>query len=180
MRIVRRIMLMVAVAVLICAPQVVAAEPSPFVQGFIEGYLLKINTTEDTGRTAEIETYSGERFVLTVHPQAQFLIDNRLVQWNELRSGMEVYGTIQGRQLKSLEAYSTAQLGFIDPGTKVRKGVITNIGSDSLQVRGGDGTEATYQLYPSTIILSQERASQRIHFILGIGSSCFLMISIVP
>ena len=103
MRIVRRIMLMVAVAVLICAPQVVAAEPSPFVQGFIEGYLLKINTTEDTGRTAEIETYSGERFVLTVHPQAQFLIDNRLVQWNEL---LQRYGGLwhhSGRQLKSLK-----------------------------------------------------------------------------
>jgi hypothetical protein len=155
---VRKIMLMVILAVLICSPQVSAAEPSPFVQGFIEGYLLKINATEEAGRTAEIETYTGERFVLTVHPQAQFLIDNRLVNWNELRSGMEVYGTIQGRQLKSLEAYSTTQLGFIDPGTKVRKGVITNLSNDSLQVRGGDGTEVAYQLLPGTIILSQGKS----------------------
>lgn len=154
----RRLMIMLVMALLICTPQASAAEPSPFVQGFIEGYLLKINAAEETGRTAEIETYSGERFVLTIHPQARFLIDNRLVNWKELRSGMEVYGTIQGRQLHSLEAYSTAQLGFINPGSRVRKGIITNIGSSSLEIRAGDGTRATYQLLPGTIILNQGKS----------------------
>ena len=135
----RRLIIMVIIAVLSCTTQVSAAEFSPFVQGFIEGYLIKTTATEDAGRTAEIETYAGERFVLTIHPQAKFLIDNRLVNWNELRSGMEVYGTIQGRQLHSLEAYSTAQLGFINPGGKVRKGVIVNIGIDSLEIKTADG-----------------------------------------
>lgn len=158
MVILRRLMIMVIMAILICTPQASAAEPSPFAQGFIEGYLLKINATEEAGRSAEIETYQGERFVLTVHPQARFLIDNRLVNWNELRGGMEIYGTIQGRQLHSLEAYSAAQLGFINPGGKVRKGVITSIGSSSLEIRSGDGTRVTYQLLPSTIILSQGKS----------------------
>lgn len=151
----RRLIIMVIIAVLSCTSPVSAAEFSPFVQGFIEGYLIKTTATEDTGRTAEIETYAGERFVLTIHPQAKFLIDNRLVNWNELRSGMEVYGTIQGRQLHSLEAYSTAQLGFINPGGKVRKGVIVNISIESLEIKTADGARETYQLLPGTIVLSQ-------------------------
>lgn len=150
----RKIIWGVIIAVLIFSPVALGATPSPFTQGYIEGYLVKINVT-DTGQTAEIETYEGERFVLTIHPQARFMIDNRLVNWNNLYSGMEVYGTIQGRQLHTLEAYSTAQLGFINPGSKVRKGVITQINSESLEIRSQDGSRISYRILPGTIILRQ-------------------------
>lgn len=145
----------VILAILLCSPVALGAEASPFVQGYIEGYLIRINSTEEAGRTAEIETYEGQRYVLTVHPQARFMIDDRLVNWSDLYSGMEVYGTIQGRQLHTLEGYSTAQLGFINPGSKVRKGVITKINSDSLEIRSQDGSRLTYRLLPGTIVLRQ-------------------------
>jgi len=145
----------VILAILLCSPVALGAEASPFVQGYIEGYLIRINNTEEAGRTAEIETYEGQRYVLTVHPQARFMIDDRLVNWSDLYSGMEVYGTIQGRQLHTLEGYSTAQLGFINPGSKVRKGVITKINSDSLEIRSQDGSRLTYRLLPGTIVLRQ-------------------------
>lgn len=154
----RKIVLQVILLLLICSPVALGAEPSPFAQGYIEGYLLKITATEQGGRTAEIETYQGERFVLTIHPEARFLIDDRLVNWSELRGGMEIYGTIQGRQLHSLEAFSTVQLGFINPGSKVRKGVITKIGSDSLEVRSYNGVRSNYRFLPGTIILRQGRS----------------------
>jgi len=153
----RKIMWGVIIAVLLFSPVALGATPSPFTQGYIEGYLVKINVT-DTGRTAEIETYEGERFVLTIHPQARFMIDNRLVNWNNLYSGMEVYGTIQGRQLHTLEAYSTSQLGFINPGSKVRKGVISQINSESLEIRSQNGSRNSYRLLPGTIILRQGKA----------------------
>lgn len=154
----RKIIWGAILAVFLYCPAALAAEASPFVQGYIEGYLIKINVTEETGRTAEIETYEGQRFVLTIHPQARFLIDDRPVNLSNLYSGMEVYGTIQGRQLQTLEAYSTAQLGFINPGSKVRKGVISQINSESLEIRSQDGSRVNYSLLPGTIILRQGKA----------------------
>gem|GEM_PF-3656271 len=47
----------VILAILLCSPVALGAEASPFVQGYIEGYLIRINNTEEAGRTAEIETY---------------------------------------------------------------------------------------------------------------------------
>lgn len=154
----RKIIWGAILAVFLYCPAALAAEASPFVQGYIEGYLIKINVTEETGRTAEIETYEGQRFVLTIHPQARFLIDDRPVNLSNLYSGMEVYGTIQGRQLQTLEAYSTAQLGFINPGSKVRKGVISQINNESLEIRSQDGSRVNYSLLPGTIILRQGKA----------------------
>lgn len=145
-------LLMVAMLVLIPG-MAVGADSSPFVQGFIEGYLLSLGADEQGGRVAEIEIYSGQRFILTVHPQAQFMIDNRPVREQDLRAGMEVYGSIQGRQLTSLEAYSTANLGFIGPGSKVRKGIITQIDRDTLKVRSADGKENLYHLAPASLLL---------------------------
>lgn len=132
-----------------------AVETNPFTQGFIEGYLLAVNPGDgqEQGPTAEIETYQGSRFILTLHPNATYMIDQRPVGMKDFHAGMEVYGVIQGRQLMSLEAYSTANLGYITPGSKMRKGTIAIIDSEQVTITMGDGSQANYYLSPAALIM---------------------------
>ncbi|NLT19577.1 MAG: hypothetical protein GXY16_01105 [Syntrophomonadaceae bacterium] len=132
-----------------------AVETNPFTQGFIEGYLLAVNPGDgqEQGPTAEIETYQGSRFKLTLHPDATYLIDQRPVRMKDFHVGMEVYGVIQGRQLMSLEAWSTANLGYITPGSKMRKGTIAMIDSEQITITMGNGSQVNYYLSPAAIIM---------------------------
>ncbi len=155
----RKSVYLAVILVLLCTQGLGAAEPSPFLQGYTEGYLTSISAGDGGEMTAVIESYSGTRFDFSVHPDAVFMIDNRTVKPSEIRPGMEVYGELQGRQLISLEAYSTAQMGYINPGSKVRKGIVSRIDRDNLEIRSADGRKIAYQLTPGTIILRNGRAT---------------------
>jgi hypothetical protein len=129
----RKSVYLAVILVLLCTQGLGAAEPSPFLQGYTEGYLTSISAGDGGEMTAVIESYSGTRFDFSVHPDAVFMIDNRTVKPSEIRPGMEVYGELQGRQLISLEAYSTAQMGYINRAARCARGIVSRIDRDNLE-----------------------------------------------
>jgi Cu/Ag efflux protein CusF len=134
-----------------------AATISPFSQGYIEGYLQNITLQSGDENTpsayvAQIESYAGGIFKLRINPQAALTIDQIPVKTDAFRAGMEVYGQLRGQSLMSLESYSTAQLGYIEPGTRVRSGIVRKIERDQLQIELLTGETITCFTSPATLI----------------------------
>ncbi|HZJ84730.1 MAG TPA: hypothetical protein VFD02_04150 [Syntrophomonadaceae bacterium] len=155
-----RKILILSIALLLLIPGGVIAQYNPFVAGEIEGYLINISITPEREETSEIisariETYGGNFYQIEFTPEVSLLIDQRPVTIYDFKSGMEIYGKLRGQKLVSLEAYSTANLGYIEPGTKVRQGTITNLERDELQLRLANGDTMAYYLSPASIILKQ-------------------------
>ncbi len=148
------------ICILLLVPGLVAANYNPFVAGEIEGYLINITVTPATEESppivsARIETYAGQFYDLEIDANANYLIDNRPVNIYDYKSGMEVYGQLRGQRLVSLEAYSTANMGYIEPGSKVRQGIITHIERSQLQIKMANGAMEIHYISPATIVLRQ-------------------------
>ncbi len=144
----KRIISLALIMLFLCPGLVWGAEDNPLSQGFIEGYLQKINHPDpavegDTGSIA-IETYGGAIYTLALNQDCTFSIDNLPVKIGDLRRGMEVYGRLDGEEILTLEAYSTVKLGYIQPGSRVVVGTITGIEIEQLTVRRDDGSVETY------------------------------------
>ncbi|MGS0745505.1 hypothetical protein ACU70A_06075 [Syntrophomonas erecta subsp. sporosyntropha] len=132
----------------------VRAEENPFTQGYIEGYWLEVQSSpEGTNFLALIESYQGQNYLIAISPTVNCSIDRRPVSLKEIRPGMEIYAQLQGRQINAIEAYSTVNMGYLSPGAKVRKGNITHIDRDQIEIMRGDGTREVYFTTSATIIL---------------------------
>jgi hypothetical protein len=128
------------------------AADNPYSQGAIEGFLLQINTGASAISNLEIEDYSGLKYNFPLAGSAELLIDGIPVKLTDFRAGMEVYAKLQGRSIISLEGYSTEQLGYIAPGSKVRSGVVRKIDRDQLEIQLSTGKMGIYFTSPLTIV----------------------------
>ena len=122
----------------------------PYRNGFIEGYVKKILDKE-----IQIEEYDGTIHQLPFDPKAILTIDDVLVSLKDFKAGMEVYGELTGRRLKSLESFSTENPGYIPPGGKVRSGVIRTIDRDQIMIQTPFGSKETYFSTPATVALKR-------------------------
>lgn len=152
-----------------------AASVNPLSQGFIEGYLQQINlpqtvtdsanTTAKTGKKAvapastpapvtslDIQDYSGADYNFAVADNACFTIDNIPAKLSDFRPGMEIYAKLQGKSIILLEGYSTTQLGYIAPGSKVRTGTVTKIDRDTLELLLSTGDKITCYTSSATVV----------------------------
>ena len=119
----------------------------PYRNKYIEGYLMEIAEDEVT-----IEEYDGTVHTLKILKDAILTIDGIPVKHSDFRRGMEVYGSLQGRSLKTLESYSTENPGYIPPGKKVRAGIVKAIEPNSITIRLPSGEEEVYLTNPATIV----------------------------
>ncbi|WP_028308094.1 hypothetical protein [Desulfitibacter alkalitolerans] len=116
-------------------------------QGTVEGYLL------DRGSDfVLLEEYNGILYKLPVHEKAQLLIDNRPVLLADFLPGIEVYAQVRDGKVQFLEGYSTVNLGYIAPGSKVRTGIVARIDRDQIQVSLATGDQETYFASPVTLV----------------------------
>lgn len=138
-------------------PPAVAATVSPYSQGFIEGYLKAAYAAPGGGMVAasqmvKIETYEGAVYELRMHRNAYLTIDGIPVPLNAFRPGMEIYGQLQGMSIISLEGYSSAKFGYIEPESKVRTGTVKKIDRDQVQIALATGELMTFFTSSSTVI----------------------------
>ncbi|MGF7185422.1 hypothetical protein GGQ84_001511 [Desulfitispora alkaliphila] len=149
----KSIILIAAIIVLMVAVTATTAE-EPWRQGYIEGYLVGVEEAYD-GHLMHVESYAGRVHTISLGPDASVTIDNRPVRFEDLKPGMEVYGEVESFQAISLEGYSTGNLGYIPPGSKVRSGVVRAIDRDQLEIQLPTGVTKTYYTSPITIALRQ-------------------------
>ncbi|MEN6460757.1 MAG: hypothetical protein ABFC94_05215 [Syntrophomonas sp.] len=170
----KRVLAVLLILLFIMTDLAQAATVSPYSQGFVEGYLRQINippaaapatTTKTRTRTTatpapvstpvtslDIEDYNGQSFNFPVAADAVFSIDGIPVKLSDFKAGMEVYATLRGKSIISLEGYSTAQLGYINPGSKVITGVIRKLDRDQLQLQQVTGELVTCVTSPATLV----------------------------
>ncbi len=117
-------------------------------QGFVEGYLR-----EPIGNTLEIETYEGEVYSLSISPDAIYTIDSQYVNASNFMAGMEIYAEVEGRRVVYVDGYSTSNLGYIPPGSKIRTGKVAKINNNQFVLKLPTGVEETYFTMPGTVIL---------------------------
>ena len=135
--------------IIILLTSTVYADPyGPYRQKYIEGYLKEISQDKIT-----IEEYDGTFHIINIMRNAVLTIDGIPVAYSDFRPGMEVYGELQGRTLKSLESYSTENPGYIPEGKKVRAGVVKTIDRDSITIKLPSGEDESYTITPATLIL---------------------------
>ena len=138
----------IIILILILLTSIVYADPiDPIGEGYIEGYLMEISQDEIT-----IEEYDGTIHTLNIIRNAIFQIDGIPCTYSHFRPGLEVYGELQGRRLKSLVAYSTENPGYIPAGKKVRGGMIKTLTLDSITIKPPSGEDETYTITPGTLI----------------------------
>lgn len=126
----------------------VYADPfTPYRQNYIEGYLMEISQDKVT-----IEEYDGTFHTINIMKDAILRIDGIPVKHSDFRPGMEVYGTLQGRTLKTLESYSTENPGYIPAGKKVRAGTVKTLTPNSITLKLPSGEDETYFTTPITLI----------------------------
>lgn len=112
----------------------------------IEGYLRDIS-----GTGIQIEEYDGTVKYLTTDSETVFMIDQRLAQSVDFRPGMEVTATLNGTTIVSIDGFSTENTGYIQPGSKVRTGVVQKIDRDQITLKLPDGSTETYTTTAATI-----------------------------
>lgn len=125
---------------------------SPYRNKYIEGYLKQVDKTKII-----IEEYDGTLHILNTLKNAQYSIDGTSVGPGDFKPGMEVYGELKGRSISYLEGFSTENLGYIDPQSKVRNGLIKSIDRNQITIMQSNNEEATYFTSPATIALKKGR-----------------------
>lgn len=119
-----------------------------FKQGSIEGYFRGYSE----GKVI-IEEYSGINYRMFMIKDVDLQVDGRPVKITDFRPGMEVYAELQGRSIKYMDAFSVDMPGYIQPGEKVRVGVVKIINGDKIQIKFATGEEESFLTSPATIIL---------------------------
>jgi hypothetical protein len=121
---------------------------TPYRTGYIEGFIKSLGAEQIT-----IEEYDGTLHTIQIEKNADLRIDNVPISIKEFKIGMEVYGELTNRKINYLEGYSTENPGFIQPGSKVRSGVVKVIDRNQLVLLTPVGEEERYFTSPSTLIL---------------------------
>lgn len=121
---------------------------TPYQKGSIEGHLTAV---DETG--IQIEEYDGTVHGLSFAANAAFSIDTIPVSIGDFKSGMEVYATLSGKSVATLEGYSTETTAFIPAGSKMRVGTVKKIDRDQLTLYLPYGKEETYSTSALTIAL---------------------------
>jgi len=126
-----------------------SASAAPLQSGYLEGFL------KSTGATIEIEEYGGRTYAMILSPNASLQIDGVPVSLKDFQPGMEVYAKYSGGTIVYMEGYSTQNLGYIPPGSKVRSGVVKKIDRDQIVLKLPTGKEEMYFTSPATIALKK-------------------------
>lgn len=159
--------LIIGLVGLITPPPAAAAPTTPYSQGYVEGYLLKVINPGSAPTTASlvVESYEGDQYTLELSANAGFTLDGIPVRLADLRAGMEIYAVLQGKHIISVEGYASANPGYITPGSKVRTGVITSIDPEQLEIKLPTSEKAVFAFYPGTVVTRGGKAS-------GLDSLC--------
>lgn len=147
----KRIVILMAILTLLCTG-VVQGAAGAVTPTIIEGYLMELDPDSAEGSALVVEAYSGDLHRLSAGAAPLFSIDGVPVKWSDLKPGLEVIVATAGTQLLSLEAFSTPHPGYIAPGSRVVKGMVTGIDRDQITVKGDGGLEGQYSLAPFTIV----------------------------
>lgn len=123
-----------------------------FQQGIVEGYFI-----EYKGNNIVVEEYGGATYSIPMVRNVRLEIDGRPVKITDFKRGMEIYAELQGRSIKYMDAYSSDMPGYIQPGEKVKVGVIKEIDRDQIQIKLPTGKEEVYFTSPATIILKNKQ-----------------------
>lgn len=123
-----------------------------FKDGVLEGYFV-----EYSGNRVIIEEYSGVKYTLPMIREVKLEIDGRPIKITDFKPGMEVYAELKGKSIKYMDAFSADMPGYIQPGEKVRVGIIKKIDRDQIQIKTPIGKEETYFISPGTIILKNKQ-----------------------
>ena len=143
----RAVKLIVLVVLIIFCSSVASAQPLNVRQGTIEGFLL------DRGSDfVLLEAYDGTQHRLSVDERARFFIDDRPAFLVDFLPGIEVYVRVRDGRVELLEGYSVANPGYIAPGGIVRRGVVTGIDRDQIQVMLATGDREMFFTTPITIV----------------------------
>ncbi|MDR1616294.1 MAG: hypothetical protein LBR98_04720, partial [Syntrophomonadaceae bacterium] len=143
----KKLLAVLLVAVMLNMGAAVSLEDNPLALGYIEGYVVRVMpAVAESGVPAHIniETYQGSFYEFPLKEGASVTIDQRIVKLEEIRKNMEVYGILQGRQIVSLEAYSTVKMGYIQPGKQVVTGTVKQINAAVLEIINEQGTAVQY------------------------------------
>jgi hypothetical protein len=114
----------------------------------IEGYI-----TDWSGDSIRIEEYDGTVYLYTYDTNTGFYIDNIPAEAVDFKIGMEVFASVAGSRIVSMEGYSTENPGYIPPGGKVRNGVVQRIDRDQIIIKLPTGDTGTYYVSPAAIVL---------------------------
>ena len=79
-------------------------------------------------------------------------IDGIPTSLDAFRPGMEIYGRLRGMSLISLEGFSSANIGYIEPEQKVRTGTVQKIDRNQVQIMTAMGEPLTFFVHSSTLI----------------------------
>lgn len=155
------IALMIGLIGMMIPLEAMAAPTTPYSQGYIEGYLLKVINPGSANTTAslEVESYEGDHYTLALSANAAFTLDGIPVRLSDFRAGMEIYAVLQGKHIISLEGYASANPGYISPGSKVRTGVVTSIEPEQLEIKLPTSEKAVFAFYPGTVVIRGGKAS---------------------
>lgn len=118
----------------------------------VEGYIKNV-----TPQTVEIEDYNGYIWIMYITPKSILEIDQRTAQIQDFKVGMEVYAEKRGNNIIKMEGYSTENLGYIVPGSKVKTGTVTKIDRNQLTMRTATGKEENYFISPVTLVFKESR-----------------------
>ncbi len=129
------------------AGTVTSVEDNPYALGYVEGYIKQIiPEVPEIGQRARliIESYQGSIYDFNLTNNYLITIDQRIMKLSDLHKNMEVYAILEGRQLATIEAFSTVKMGYIQPGRLMEAGVITAIDINSIEIRKADGNLSRY------------------------------------
>jgi len=146
----RRIAVVLLLFLVITTTLSYASPTSPYINGYIEGY---ISGWSDGG--IQIEEYDGTMHTLSFSQNPVLLIDQRPVNLQDFKVGMEVYAQLTGRRISYMDSFSTEIPGYIPPGGKVRSGIVQEIDRDQIVVKLATGGTETYFTTPATIVLKK-------------------------
>ena len=123
-----------------------------FGQGVVEGYFI-----EYKDNNIVLKEYGGTIYSIPMIREVRLEIDGRPIKITDFKKGMEIYAELQGKSIKYMDAYSNDMPGYIQPGEKVRVGVIKGIDRDQIQIKLPTGKEEVYFTSPATIILKNNQ-----------------------
>jgi hypothetical protein len=102
-----------------------------------------------------VEDYFGGRALYPVDVWAVITIDRLPARFAALRPGMEVYIGRSGGVITTVEAFSTAVSGYIEPESRMAQGRVTAISRNEITVLSGTGRLSSYYVTPTTLVSRQ-------------------------
>lgn len=148
----KKIIYLLAIILSISSISVASSIKNIYAEGIVEGYFK-----EHKDNNIVVEEYGGTIYTIPMLKNVVLEIDGRPVKITDFKREMEVYIKLQGRSIKYMDAYSVDMPGYIQPGEKMRIGVIKEIDRDQIQIILPTGKEEVYFTSPATIILKNKQ-----------------------